>query len=53
MKRALAALAAANTTAQLFTNGPVGINPNLNILAGINFAGAAGTRRGDGIGNRC
>lgn len=39
----LAALLAANTTAQLFTNGPVGVNPTLNVLAGINFAGAAGS----------
>ena len=39
----LAALVAANTTAQLFTNGPVGVNSTLNVLAGINFAGAAGS----------
>ena len=39
----LAPLAVANTSAGLFTNGPVGISVPLNLMAAINFAGAAGS----------
>lgn len=39
----LAPLVLANTSANIFTNGPVGISLTLNLMAGINFAGAAGS----------
>ncbi|MDB6124249.1 MAG: hypothetical protein JWQ71_3242 [Pedosphaera sp.] len=39
----LAPLTVANTTAGLFTNGPVGISLPLNLMAAINFIGAAGS----------
>jgi hypothetical protein len=36
-------LVVANTSPGLFTNGPVAVNPTLNVAAGINFVGAVGT----------
>jgi hypothetical protein len=42
----LAILNTANTSPGLFTNGPVGVNPTLNVAAGINFVGGLGTDSG-------
>jgi hypothetical protein len=39
----LAALALSNTSAGLYTNGPVGISPSLSLLAGINFVNSVGS----------
>ncbi len=39
----LAPLVTANTSTGLFTNGPAGISDTLNLLAAINFTGAAGS----------
>ena len=38
----ISALVTVNSSAELFTNGPVAINSTLNVAAGINFVGAVG-----------